>query len=83
MSRGGIIQLGVLEIRNWKWDMGNRKWDIGLGLLKMVHCLKSNNYECELMESDYLPYISFEKFRVGGGWCSEVITSALLLLFLN
>ena len=20
------ISSGVLEIRNWKWDMGNRKW---------------------------------------------------------
>ena len=47
--------------------MGNRKWDMGLGLLKMVNCLKSNIYECELMESDYLPYISFQKFPVGGG----------------
>ena len=64
--------------------MGNRKWDMGLGLLKMVNCLKSNIYECELMESDYVPSISFEKFRVVGGWVvSEIITSALLLLFLN
>ena len=66
--------------------MGNRKWDMGIGLLKMVNGLKSNNYECELMESDYLPSISFEKFLVGGGWWvggSEIIASALLLLFLN
>ena len=101
LSRGGIILSGVLEIRNWKWDMGNRKWDMGLGLLKMVNCLKSNNYDCELMENDYLPSISifvfecelmesdyllsisYEKFLwVGGGW-SEIIASALLLLFLN
>ena len=48
--------------------MGNRKWDMELGLLKMVNCLKPNNYECELIESDYLPSISFEKFLVVGGW---------------
>ena len=47
--------------------MGIRKCDIGLGLLKIVYCLKSNNYECELMDSDYLPSISFEKFLVVGG----------------
>ena len=35
LSRGGIISSGVSEIRNWTWDMGNRKWDMGLGLLKM------------------------------------------------
>ena len=43
LSRGGIISSGVLEIRNWKWDMGNRKWDMGLWLLKMRNCLKPNN----------------------------------------
>ena len=26
-----------------------------------------DNYECELTESDFLPSISFEKFRVVGG----------------
>ena len=47
--------------------MGNRIWDMGLRLLKMVNGPKSNNYECELMESDYLPSISLEKFLVVGG----------------
>ena len=27
-------------------------------------CPKPNSYECELIESEYLPFISFEKFWV-------------------
>ena len=34
LSRGGIISSGVLEIRNWTWDMGNRKWHVGLVLIE-------------------------------------------------
>ena len=60
----GIVPSGVFEIQNLKWDMGNRKWDNGLGLVKIGP--EPNNYECELIESDYLPSISFEKFPVGG-----------------
>ena len=46
---------------------------------------KSNDYECKVMESDYLPSISIEKFLWLGGWwwCSEIIVIALLLLLLN
>ena len=36
------------------------RWTIG-------HCPKPNSYECELLESEYLPSISFEKFLVVGG----------------
>ena len=31
LSRGGIISSGVLEIRNWKWDMGHGKQEMGHG----------------------------------------------------
>ena len=40
-----------------------------------MYCHKANSYECELIESEYLPSISFEKYWVvvvvvvgGGGW---------------
>ena len=52
-----------------------------MGAGPLGHCPKPNNYECELLESEYLPSISFKKFRVGGWWwwCTEIIASALLL----
>ena len=41
------------------------------GGVTLGQCPKPNSYECELIESEYLPCISFEKFRVvvvvGGG----------------
>ena len=51
----------------------------------MYNCPESNNYEHELIESDYLPFISFEKFLVvvvGGCWVSYdfTISSAPLSL---
>ena len=42
------------------------------GGVTLGQCLKSNSYECELIESEYLPSISFEKYLVvvvGGGCC--------------
>ena len=53
-----------LEIRNGTCETW--KGAFGLGLVKMGNWPESNSYECELMESDYLPFISFEKFLVGG-----------------
>ena len=44
-----------LEIRDWTFEKG--RWTFG-------HCSKPNSYECELLESEYLPSISFKKFRV-------------------
>ena len=32
--------------------------------MTLGHCPKPNSYECELIESEYLRSISFEKFRV-------------------
>ena len=48
--------------------MGNMKWDM---------LIEPNNYEYELMESDYLPSITFKKFLVGGWW-THIIEISLI-----
>ena len=54
----------LTELRLWElsleiWPETSRRW---------VWQFVNVYYECELIGSDYLPSISFEKFRVGGGW---------------
>ena len=34
--------------------MGNTKWDIGQGVVKIRNRPEPNNYECELVESDLI-----------------------------
>ena len=52
---------------NWKWEIEN------------IFCIVF-----ELKESENHLSTSFKKLWVGGGWwCTEIIASALLLLFLN
>ena len=62
-------------------EMG--RWGNGTWNISFWTCLGNwpnpNDYECELVESDYLSYISFEKlWVVVGGW-AEILMSALLL----
>ena len=49
--------------------MGHRKQEMGHWTWYIEDGTLPNNYECELMVSDYLPSISLEKFLwwVGGG----------------
>ena len=55
----------------WLWVLADGKW-----LSAFYQLVILISYECELMESDYLPSISFEKFPVGGWYWDYSVSSA-------
>ena len=62
------FRIGVLKIRNLRSEMGHWK----RGGVTLGHCPKPNSYECELIEREFLPSISYEKFRLVVVVCGEL-----------
>ena len=61
-----VRSFGILEIRYQRWDIRMGRWEIGQRLLKVGNWPKPKSYEYELIDSNYLHFISFEKFHTLG-----------------
>ena len=72
-----------LEIGNGTWETGNRTWDLGYWRWEIDLSLMIMSVSWWRGIICLLSALKSFGWWVGGWWCSEIITSALLLLFLN